>query len=151
MPGQPSKCCKVHSARLDQRLGLGHHLDHGAVVEQQRVIGAKPHRFGEVELDAGAFDAEHEALARLALRVGQDQRVEDGGALPLGGWYNACGAGHAMIQEMRAGAAPQLRRFGRSGSSVGRNGGASGDGGAAGLDADAPAETAMVSLRWYSR
>ena len=69
MPGQPRQRRKVGGARLDQRLGLGHHLDQAAVVEHQRVVGAKPHRLGEIELDAGAFDAEQEALLRLALRV----------------------------------------------------------------------------------
>ncbi len=69
---------KIGRARLDQRLGLGHHLDQPAVVEHQRVVGAQPHRFGEIELDAGAFDAEQEALLRLALGIGQDQRVDDG-------------------------------------------------------------------------
>jgi hypothetical protein len=85
MPGQPGERGKVGGARLDQRLGLGHHLDGGAVVKQQRIISAQPDRLGEVKLDAGAFDAEHKPLVRLALRVRQDQRVEDGGALPFSG------------------------------------------------------------------
>ena len=40
MPGQASQRAEVGCTRLNQRLRLGHHLDHGAVVEQQRVIGA---------------------------------------------------------------------------------------------------------------
>lgn len=40
MPGQASERAEVGGTRLNQRLRLGHHLDHGAVVEQQRVIGA---------------------------------------------------------------------------------------------------------------
>ena len=60
---------KIVGAHLDQRLGLGHDLDQPAVVEHQRVVGAKPHRLGEIELDAGAFDPEQEALLRLALRI----------------------------------------------------------------------------------
>jgi hypothetical protein len=85
MPGQPGERGKVGGARLDQRLGLGHHLDRVAVVKQQRIISAQPDRLGEVKLDAGAFDAEHKPLVRLTLRVRQDQRVDDGGALPFSG------------------------------------------------------------------
>ncbi len=59
----------------------------------ERVVGAKPHVFGEIELDAGAFDAEREALLRLPLRMRKDQRVDDGSgdcpALPLGSRLNA--------------------------------------------------------------
>jgi len=40
MPGQASERAEVGGTHLDQRLGLGDHLDHGAVIEQQRVIGA---------------------------------------------------------------------------------------------------------------
>ena len=78
MPGEPRQRRQIGGARLDQRLGLRHHLDQPAIVEQQRVVGAQPHRLGEIELDAGAFDAEQEALLRLALRMRKDQRVGDG-------------------------------------------------------------------------
>ena len=94
MPGEPRQRRQVGRARLDQRLGLGHHLDQPAVVEHQRVVGAKPHRLGEIELDAGALDAEQEALLRLALRVRQDQRVGDRRVLALGCGDDAGGAGH---------------------------------------------------------
>jgi hypothetical protein len=85
MPGQPGERGKIGRARLDQRLGLGHHLDNGTVVQQQRIIGAQPNWLGEVEFDTGAFDAKHKALVCLALRVRQDQRVEHGGAVPFSG------------------------------------------------------------------
>jgi len=93
MPGEPRQRRKVGGARLDQRFGLSDDLDQRAVIEHQRVIGAKPYVFGEIELDAGAFDAEREALLRLPLRMRQDQRVDDGSGdcptLPLGSRLNA--------------------------------------------------------------
>ena len=85
MPGEPRQRRQIGGARLDQRLGLRHHLDQPAVVEHQRIVGAQPHRLGEIELDAGALDAEQKALLRLALGVGQDQRVDDGRVAPFGG------------------------------------------------------------------
>jgi hypothetical protein len=94
VPGQPRQPRQIGGARLDQRLGLGHDLNQPAGVELQRVVGAKPHRLGKVQFDASAFHAEQEALLRLALRVGQDQRVDRGGVPPFGGAKNADGAGH---------------------------------------------------------
>ena len=101
MPGEPRQRRQIGGARLDQRLGLGHDLDEGAVIEHQRVVGAQPHRLGEIELDAGAFDAEQKALLRLALRVGQDQRIDDGVGPPFGGVENAGGAWHVRSDRMR--------------------------------------------------
>ena len=49
MPGEPRERGKIGGARLDQRLGLGHDLDQLAVVEHQRVVGAQPHRLGQIE------------------------------------------------------------------------------------------------------
>ena len=93
MPGQPRQHRKVGGARLDQRLGLSNDLDQRAIVEHQRVIGAKPHVFGEIELHAGPFHSEREALLRLPLRMREDQRVDDGSGdcptLPLGSRLNA--------------------------------------------------------------
>jgi hypothetical protein len=84
MPGKARKRRKISGARLDQRLGLGHHLDQAAIVKLQRIVGAKPHGLGEIELDAGPLDAEQEALVRLPLGERQDQSVNDGGVPPLG-------------------------------------------------------------------
>ena len=128
MPGEPRQRRQIGGARLDQRLGLGHHLDQPAVVEHQRIVGAQPHRLGEIELDAGAFDAEQEALLRLALRVGQDQRVDDGRVRPFGSMKNAGGAWHVRSDQVARDAALQLSRAGRSGSSAGCGGSASGAG-----------------------
>jgi len=93
MPGEPRQRRKVGGAGLDQRFGLSDDLDQRAVIEHQRVIGAKPHVFGEIELDAGPFHAEREALLRLPLRMREDQRVDDGSGgcptLPLGSRLNA--------------------------------------------------------------
>jgi len=77
MPGEPRQRRQIVGPDLKQRLGLGHHLDQAAVVEHQRVVGAKPHRLGEIEFDAGALDAEQEALVRLTLRVRQAGAVRD--------------------------------------------------------------------------
>jgi hypothetical protein len=94
MPGEPGQRRQIGRARLDQRFGVGNNLDQRAVIENQRVVGAKPHMFREIQLDAGAFDAEQEALLRLPLRVRKDQRVDDVSALPLGSGLNAGGAWH---------------------------------------------------------
>jgi len=68
MPGETGERGKVGGAHLDQRLGLGHHLDQTSILEHQRIVGSQPHRFGKIELHAGALDAEQKALLRLALR-----------------------------------------------------------------------------------
>ncbi len=94
MPGEPRQTGQIGGSRLDQRLGLGHDLDQLAVVQQKRVIGAKAYRLGEIELDAGALDAEQKALLRRTLRVGQDQRVDDGLVAPFCRSENASGAWH---------------------------------------------------------
>lgn len=78
MPGEPRQRRQIGGAHLDQRLGFGHHLDQRAIIEQERVVGAQPHRLGEIKFHASAFDSEHEALVSLALRIGKDQRVENG-------------------------------------------------------------------------
>ena len=49
---------------------------------------------GKIELDAGALDAEQKALLRLALRMRQDERVDDGRSAPFGSMKNAGGARH---------------------------------------------------------
>ena len=100
MPGEPRQRRQIGGARLDQRLGLRHDLDQPAVVEHQRVVGAQPHRLGEIELDAGALDAEQEALLRLALRMGQDERVDDGRVPPFGSTKNAGGAWHVRSDQV---------------------------------------------------
>lgn len=84
MPGEPGQRRQIGGARLDQRLGLGHHLDQGAIVEHQCIIGAKPYRLRKVEFDACPFDAEQETLLRLALGKREDERVKGGSNLPLG-------------------------------------------------------------------
>lgn len=94
MPGKPRERRQIGRARLDQRFRLGHNLDQRTVVQHQRVIGAKTHLLREIEFDAGALDAEYEALLRLPLCVGEDQRVDDITALPFGSRLNACGAWH---------------------------------------------------------
>ena len=89
VPREPGERRQIGGPRLDQRLGLRHDLDEAAVVEHQRVVGAQPHRLGEVDLNADAFGAEQESLLRLTLGMRQNKRV-DGGRVPsLGGTKNA--------------------------------------------------------------
>ena len=98
---QASRASAARSAArdFDQRLGFGDDLDQLAVIEHQRIVGAQPRRLGEIDLDAGAFDAEHEALFHLPLRVRQDQSVDDSAALALGSRLDAGGARHGVIRE----------------------------------------------------
>jgi hypothetical protein len=96
MPRQPGQRRQIGGTRLDQRLGLSHDLDETAVVEHQRVVGAQPHRLGEIELDAGASYAEQKSLLRLTLGMRQNEGVDGGRALPLGGTKNAGGARHGF-------------------------------------------------------
>ena len=99
MPGEPSERRQVGGAHLDQGLRLGHHFHQPAVVQHQRVIGAKPDQFREIELDAGALRPEQKSLLRLALRVRQDERVGDRRLFPLGSMKNAGGAWHGSIRD----------------------------------------------------
>jgi len=98
MPGEPRERRQIGGADLDQRLRLGHDLDEAAIIEHQRVVGAKPDRLGQIELHAGAFDAEQKPLLRLPLCVRQDQRIDDGSIAPVGGRNNAGGAGHESVR-----------------------------------------------------
>ncbi len=56
-PGEPGERHGIRDAYLKQRLGLRHHLDEAAVIEEERIVMAQANRLGEVELDAGAVDA----------------------------------------------------------------------------------------------
>jgi len=94
VPGKPRQRRKIRRAHLDQWFGLGHDLNESAVVEHQRVVGAQPHSFGKIELDAGAFNAEHETLLRQPLRIRQDQRIDGGRIQPFGSVNNTSGAWH---------------------------------------------------------
>ena len=94
MPSEPRESCKIRRAHLEQRLGLGHDLDHTPAVEQQRIVGVEPCRFRKIEFDAGALHSEHETLLHLALDIRQDERVDDLGAVARGGTNNAGDARH---------------------------------------------------------
>ena len=85
MPGEPGEPWKIGSAHLNQRFRLRDDLNQPTFVQHQRIVGAKPHRLGEIEFHASALNAEQEALLSLALGVRQDQRVNDRGVAPLGG------------------------------------------------------------------
>ena len=84
MPRETGQRRGIGGARLEQRFGFRHHFDEAAVIEQQNVVVAQPHRLGEVELDAGAFYAEEETALRLALRERKNERVDDAAGLAFG-------------------------------------------------------------------
>lgn len=68
---------EVLGAHLDHRLDVGHDFGEPAVVEHQEVVGAQARRLREIELDARALAAEHEALLPAAVIELQQQRVGD--------------------------------------------------------------------------
>ena len=84
VPGQPRERRGIVDAHLKERLGFRDNFHEAAVVKQQRVVGAQPHRLGEVELDAGAFHAKEKSALRLALRKRQDKRVDHLAGLAVG-------------------------------------------------------------------
>ena len=94
MPSKPRQRRKVSGAGLDQRFGLSHDLNQRTIIQHQGIVSAKPHLFWEVELDANAFNTEHETLFRLPLRMREDERVDDVSTLPFGSRLNAGGAWH---------------------------------------------------------
>ena len=117
VPSEPGERRQIGGPRLDQRLGFRHDLDEPAVVEHQRVVCAQPHRLGEVDFDAGAFDAEQESLLRLTLGMRQNKRVDGGRIPPLGGTKDAGGAACLSDQVAEAGTSIEPGRT--SGSSAG--------------------------------
>jgi hypothetical protein len=112
MPGKPRQGREIAGARLDQRLSLGHHLDQATVLEHERIVGAQPQRFGEVKLDAGAFDAEQKALLDLPLRERQDQRIDGRVIAAIVGRKDAGGARHVRFRANGAGSVEPGRPLG---------------------------------------
>ena len=68
VPGQPRERHGIFDAHFEERFGFRNDLHNAAIVEQQRVVGAKAHGFRKIEFDTRAFDAEEKAALRLALR-----------------------------------------------------------------------------------
>ena len=66
---------EILGAHLDHRLDVGHDFGKPAVIEHQKVVGAKARRLREIELDARALAAEHETLLPAAVVELQQQRV----------------------------------------------------------------------------
>ncbi len=94
---QPRAFGEILLAHLQHRLDLGDDLDQPAVVEQQEVVGAQQRRRREIEFDAGALAAEHEALLLDAVLVFEQHGVDDV-ALGLSGADGFLGARHGMIR-----------------------------------------------------
>ncbi len=101
VPGKTRHRDRIFDTHLEQRLRLRHHFHQIAVIEQERIVGAHADGIFEIELDAGAAGAEHETALRRALRVGQDQRVDDAcvfrDRLALGGRDQFLGERHQRM------------------------------------------------------
>jgi hypothetical protein len=105
---EPRPLGEILLAHLEHRLDLGDDLDQPAVVEQQEVVGAKERRRREIEFDASALAAEHEALLLDAVLVFEQHGIDDV-ALGFSGANDFLGAWHGMIRFSDASGA-RLRR-----------------------------------------
>ncbi len=94
---QPRTLGKILFTHLQHRLDVGDHLYQPAVVEQQEVVGAKQRRHREIELDARALAAEHEALLLDPVLVFEQHGIDDV-ALGFPGADDFLGARHGMIR-----------------------------------------------------
>jgi hypothetical protein len=129
-------------ANLQHRLGIGDHLDEMAVVEHQAIIGAQQRWHREIELDAGALAAEHEAMLLGAVGEFEQQRVDDFSGAGVAGADGFLGARHRAIRiQWRVGRSPSPASNGTT------------DGGRSGLAAASTvsAGSALASRRTYSR
>jgi hypothetical protein len=129
-------------ANLQHRLGIGDHLDEMAVVEHQAIIGAQQRWHREIELDAGALAAEHEAMLLGAVGEFEQQRVDDFSGAGVAGADGFLGARHRAIRiQWRVGRSPSPASNGTT------------DGGRSGLAAASTvsAGSAPASRRTYSR
>jgi hypothetical protein len=131
-------------ADLQHRLGVGHHLDEMAVVEYQAIIGAQQRLDREIELDAGALAAEHEAVLLGAVGKFEQQSVDDFAVAGVAGADYFLGARHRAIRIQW--------RVGRSLSPVPASNGTT-DGCRSGLASASTlsAGSARASRRAYSR
>src|ERR1700722_12469970 len=84
-------------AHLEHRLDLGDDLDEPAVVEHQEIVGAQQRGRREIEFDASALAAEHEALLLDAVLVSEQHGIDDV-ALGFSGADDFLGARHGMIR-----------------------------------------------------
>jgi hypothetical protein len=98
MPSKAGKRWQIASTRFEQLLGLCHNLYKIAVVQHQHIVRSKPHRFGEIEFNAGPLGPEQEPFVCLPLRIRQDQSIDNGSGPPLSGSQNTGGAWHDVIR-----------------------------------------------------
>jgi hypothetical protein len=94
---EPRGLGEILLAHLQHRLDLGDDLDQPAVVEQQEIVGAQQRRRREIEFDAGALAAEHEALLLGAVLVFEQHGIDDV-ARGLSGAEDFLSARHGMIR-----------------------------------------------------
>ncbi len=94
VPGEPRQRGHIGGARLDQRLRRRHHFDACAIVKQQQIVGAQPHRAMQVNVDRRALDAGHGRLPGAALRIVKDHGIDHRPLVALVGGNDAGGARH---------------------------------------------------------
>lgn len=59
MPSDADQLLRILAADFDQRLGGGHHFDHAAIFQHQRVAAAQRHCVFEIEQELQAAGADH--------------------------------------------------------------------------------------------
>ena len=118
---QNKSCDRGEILRADfqHRFGFGNDLDKGAVIEQQKIVGAKAWRRREIELDTGALAAKREALLAAPVVKFEQQRVDDLGARFVGAKC-PLGARHGVMCLTAGGAiGARLEGYDRTWRSVG--------------------------------
>jgi hypothetical protein len=93
---EPCGLGEILLAHLEHRLDLGDDLDQPAVIEQEEIVRAQQRRHREIEFDAGALAAEHEALLLDAVLVFEQHGIDDL-ALGFSGANDFLGARHMGV------------------------------------------------------
>ena len=96
MPGKPRERVEIGGARLDQRLRRGDDLDQRAILEHQAIVGIKPRRRVQVDVDRDALDGGDADLAGAALGVVENDGVDDRPIVTLAVAENAGCSGHRI-------------------------------------------------------
>lgn len=94
MPGQPRQRAEIGGTHLEQWLRRRHHFDQCAILKHQEVVGPKPHRAVQIDLDRGAFGRGDHHPGRAPLSGIEDHGIGDGSILTLIAGNDARGARH---------------------------------------------------------
>jgi hypothetical protein len=84
VPRQSRERRGIVDAHFEEPFSFRDDFHNAAIVEQQRVVGAKSHGLAKIKFDAGAFHAEQKSALRLALRERKYERVDDTAGLAIG-------------------------------------------------------------------